>query len=471
MKVCLYTAIFGNYETLKNPAQVDGLDYICFTDNLNLKSNVWKIIYVETTTKYPPSFAYKKIKCLPHKFLSQYDVTIWLDANFVVIDANYLKNLLSQFKSKKIMLYKHICLEGKTRNCAYAEGSYSSTFPKYSQELLQQQLQDYKSIHKFPENYGLYQSGFLLRNNKDEEVIEFNEKWFDEIKKYGKIFPQCQVSLPFVLWKTGIKFDFLNNIWDTEIYEITFHGNNQKFIYAYQFNNNFNKPKNKLKILFKFPSRSRPDRLFEVLDATLENIVDKTNFNFLLTLDENDDETNNDTVVSKLNSYPNMDLIFGLSESKVHAVNRDLDRYNKSWDILVLLSDDMVPVSKGFDETIRQKFQTHFPDLDGVLWFNDGFQKNKLNTLCILGKKYYKRFNYIYNPSYKSLFCDNEFTRVASFLKKQIYFDEVIIEHRHFSIGDNGFKFDDLYKRNDSLHDLDQQTFFKRAKNNFFIDI
>ncbi len=188
-------------------------------------------------------------------------------------------------------------------------------------------------------------------------------------------------------------------------------------------------------------------------------------------MDENDDETNNDIIVSKLNTYPNIDLIFGLSESKVHAVNRDLDTYNKPWDILVLLSDDMVPISKGFDETIRQKFQTHFPDLDGVLWFNDGFQKNKLNTLCILGKKYYKRFNYIYNPSYKSLFCDNEFTRVASFLKKQIYFDEVIIEHRHFSIGDNGFKFDDLYKRNDSLHDLDQQTFFTRAKNNFFIDI
>ena len=33
MKICLYTAIFGGYETLKPPVQIDGLDYVCFTDN------------------------------------------------------------------------------------------------------------------------------------------------------------------------------------------------------------------------------------------------------------------------------------------------------------------------------------------------------------------------------------------------------------------------------------------------------
>jgi hypothetical protein len=467
MKVCLYTAIFGDYETLKTPVKVDGLEYICFTDNLDLKSDVWKVVYVEKSTKYPPSFAYKKIKCLPHKFLSEYDITIWLDANFTVIDNNYLEKLLSQFKSNKLMLYKHVCLEKKFRDCAYIEGSYSLTFPKYSQELLRQQLNDYKTIHNFPENYGLYQSGFLMRNNKDQDVINFNEKWFEEIKKYGKLYPQCQVSLPFILWKTGITFDALDNIWDTQIYEITFHGSDQKFIYAYQYNNDLNKSKNKFKILFKFPSRSRPNRVFEVLDATLKNIIDKNNFNFLLSLDEDDCEMNNPEVISKLKSYPKMEIIFGTSESKVHAVNRDLNDYNKSWDILILLSDDMVPINKGFDETIRQKFQIHFPDLDGVLWFNDGFQKNRLNTLCILGKKYYERFNYIYHPSYKSLFCDNEFTRVAHNLNKQIYFDEIIIEHRHFSVGNNNFKYDDLYKHNDSLHDIDQQNFLRRAKNNF----
>jgi hypothetical protein len=274
--------------------------------------------------------------------------------------------------------------------------------------------------------------------------------------------------LPFVLWKTKIEFDLMDNIWDTDSYEITFHGNNQKFIYAYNQNNSrlSTKP---LKILFKFPSRSRPSRVFEVLNATVKNLFNKSDFSFLMTLDEDDPEMNNSSVISKLKSYPNINIIFGKSQSKIDAVNRDLNEFNDFWDILILLSDDMVPVRENFDETVRQKFLTHFPDTDGVLWFNDGLQQNKLNTLCILGKKYYNRFKYIYHPAYKSLFCDNEFTQVAQMLQKQIYFNEVIIEHRHFSIQGNESKFDDLYKRNDKLHDIDMQTFRERANNNFDI--
>jgi hypothetical protein len=233
MKICLYTAIFGDYETLKEPVFNDNLDYVCFTDNLMLKSNVWKIIYVEKSTKYLPSFAYKKLKCLSHKYLAEYDVTIWLDANFVVIDKNYLSKMLLQFKSNKLMLCKHVCLAGMARNCAYEEGKHSLHYPKYACEQINRQMEDYRTVYNFPVNYGLFQSGFLMRNNRDEEVIKFNNLWFEEIKKYGKYWPQCQISLPFVLWKTQLKVDLLDTIWDTNIYNITFHGNNQKFIYAY----------------------------------------------------------------------------------------------------------------------------------------------------------------------------------------------------------------------------------------------
>lgn len=220
-------------------------------------------------------------------------------------------------------------------------------------------------------------------------------------------------------------------------------------------------------ILFKLPSRERPDRVFEVLDATMNNLSENKNFLFLLTLDENDLTMNNPDIIKKLNEYPNMNLIFGQSKSKIDAVNRDLNDFNEEWDILVLLSDDMVPILKGFDEIIREKYQNYFPDFDGVTWFSDGFQKNRINTLCILGKKYYKRFNYIYHPSYKSLFSDNEFTEVANRLGKQIYFDQVIIEHRHFSIGDNRQRYDSLYRKNDSYMNEDGINYSNRLKKNF----
>lgn len=47
-KVLIYTAIFGNYDVITEPQYVDEYcDYICFTDNKNLHSKVWKMIYIK----------------------------------------------------------------------------------------------------------------------------------------------------------------------------------------------------------------------------------------------------------------------------------------------------------------------------------------------------------------------------------------------------------------------------------------
>jgi hypothetical protein len=221
------------------------------------------------------------------------------------------------------------------------------------------------------------------------------------------------------------------------------------------------------KILFKLPTRSRPSRVFEVLDETLKNLSNKNDYLFLLTLDSDDETMNNDEIKTKLDSYQNMNYFFGVSKSKIDAVNRDMDLIDPNWDILVLLSDDMVPIHYGFDDIIRNKFDEFFSDYDGITWFNDGVSRDTLNTLCILGKKYYERFNYIYHPHYISLYADNEFTEVGNALKKQKYFDLVIIEHRQYSIGNNRDRYDELYKKNDSFMNQDFQTYIRRKNINF----
>jgi hypothetical protein len=79
----------------------------------------------------------------------------------------------------------------------------------------------------------------------------------------------------------------------------------------------------------------------------------------------------------------------------------------------------------------------YFPDLDGALHYSDGYQKNKLITLSILGRKLYDYFGYIYHPDYKSLYCDNEFTQEVYRLDKVKYIDHVIIKHEHYGEKDN----------------------------------
>jgi len=221
-----------------------------------------------------------------------------------------------------------------------------------------------------------------------------------------------------------------------------------------------------MKLLIKFPTRNRKNKFFTVLKQYQKLCEDIENTFFLITLDNDDDEMNLPEVADIFSNFKNIKYVYGNSISKIHAVNRDIETVDE-WDIVLLASDDMTPKVKGYDNIIRNKMKEHYPDTDGVLWFNDGHQGNNLNTLCILGKKYYERFNYIYHPEYKSVWSDNEFMLVGNLLQKQTYFDEVIIEHEHPDWG---------YGKRDNIHQVnllneshDRNLFMSRKQNNFYL--
>ncbi len=220
----------------------------------------------------------------------------------------------------------------------------------------------------------------------------------------------------------------------------------------------------KQRILFKYPARGREEKFLSTLGKYHENIVNKEDFQFLVSIDEDDEVLNTDKVKAAVAAYPKVKLVVGTSQGKIHAVNRDMDQADP-WDIVVLVSDDMIPKVKGFDMYIRKDMKNHFPDLDGVLWYNDGHQGEKLNTLSILGKTYYDRFGHIYWPEYKSLYCDNDFMEVSKRLGKVHYNPLCIIEHQHWAWGYG--KMDDLYTKNETYIEDDHDLFKRRMAENF----
>ena len=222
-----------------------------------------------------------------------------------------------------------------------------------------------------------------------------------------------------------------------------------------------------MKILVKFPTRGRRDLFFQTLDLYYSMALDKKNLFFLVSLDNDDPEMSNADVNEKLLSYDNLKFFYGVSKSKIHAVNRDLDLFMDDFDIIILASDDMIPQILGYDEIIRNKMNEFYPDLDGILFFNDGYRKDELNTLCILGREYYYRFGYIYYPGYVSLFADNEFMKVGYLLNKQIYIDECIIKHEHPDNGFVGMSRDNIHVLNNKFYHFDKSLFEQRKSKNF----
>jgi hypothetical protein len=217
-----------------------------------------------------------------------------------------------------------------------------------------------------------------------------------------------------------------------------------------------------MKILIKFPTRGRKDKFFNVLDQYYQFANNIDLIHFQITIDEDDLTMNNNEVLDRFLKYKNLSYNIGISNNKIHAVNRDV--VVDDCDIILLASDDMIPKVKGYDDVIRTKMNELYPNTDGVLWFNDGNRKD-LNTLCILGREYYKRFNYIYHPDYKSLWADNEFMTVANKLNKQTFIDQIIIHHEHPDWGYGGR--DVIHKLNMENDRYDMNVFLRRQSKNF----
>lgn len=234
-----------------------------------------------------------------------------------------------------------------------------------------------------------------------------------------------------------------------------------------------------MKILFKFTTRSRRSNFLRGIDSIINNLSDKENYHIYTTFDVDDDKMRPLPEIKGNHTY-----IAGTSKSKIDAINRDMDFINSQydWDILVNMSDDMVFIEKGFDDIIRNEFKkwgTDFEteekyfrwDLDQYVHFNDGNQKANVCTMHIVGKDYYNRDNYIYNPEYKSLWCDVENDMVAKLRGCYKYIgDNVrIFSHLHpaFNLAPN----DDQYLKTEhrDMWIADEQTFNKRKENNFYV--
>ena len=144
---------------------------------------------------------------------------------------------------------------------------------------------------------------------------------------------------------------------------------------------------------------------------------------------------------------------FGVSKSKVDAINRDVPRYG--WDILVNVSDDQIFTRKGFDQVIAEHCGPNT-----FLHLPDGHVNELLPTMSIMGRDYYNRFGYIYHPDYVSLWCDNEAMDVAKALGCHKYVDEHIFVHEHPAW--TGERPDSQLEHTQSFYRRDERVYKKR---------
>lgn len=209
------------------------------------------------------------------------------------------------------------------------------------------------------------------------------------------------------------------------------------------------------KILVKYASRGRTNRFLDGLDNIFDLCSQPDYIKVLITADLDDPHMNNDEVKKHIAKYKNAHVIYGVSENKIHAINRDLDIMPddyKDWDIVANFSDDQRWTIYGWDDLIRVDFNSVFPGkLNGYMAYLDPDTKGALSTLFIAGRRWVDAFGFIYDPIYHALFCDNQAEDAAKHLGLYHYTGYSIYQHFNPAYGYEKFERDTMFNEQQQI--------------------
>ncbi len=196
-KRVVYTAIFGGYDELKIPEYInEHWDYVCFTDNPNLKSELFKIKLVKPLYENSTKNA-RMVKLLSHLFLIGYEFSLWIDGSVKLRGMNIDEHIDVRLSHNYIALHSHV-----VRSCVYEEEDACSQAQKDSSDILSKQVAFYKN-EGMPQEFGLFETAEIARSQYSKHVHELNAYWWQQLDRFSI---RDQISLPFVFWKHGYEY-------------------------------------------------------------------------------------------------------------------------------------------------------------------------------------------------------------------------------------------------------------------------
>lgn len=210
-RLAVYTAIFGNYDKLIDPiGHFPNCDFICFTDQVNLESNKWQIRLVNQLD-YPPNLMNRKYKLFPNLFLSEYQYSLYLDANIRVKKDLY--PFINLFTNADMLLPRH-----SLRCSILEEVVFLLKMNRVDKSKALNQLSTYFG-EGFLDNVGLFENNIILRKHHSEIVKEAMNLWWEQLLSYTQ---RDQLSLPYCIWKLKVSVGV-----------IPFNARGNKYFYIY----------------------------------------------------------------------------------------------------------------------------------------------------------------------------------------------------------------------------------------------
>ena len=190
--IVVYTAVFGGYDDPPVVHQPDpAVDYLFFTEDEHVTVPApWQVRVIPRAFEDPQRDA-RRVKLLPHVFVGDYDVSVWIDANCELLDLDE-RGALALLEDADLAVPSH-----QERSCIYDEAETVLELRLDLPEVVTMQMAGYRSLG-YPAYFGLHTTMFLVRRHLAQACRQFSDAWWRELQGHSK---RDQLSFDFVRWK------------------------------------------------------------------------------------------------------------------------------------------------------------------------------------------------------------------------------------------------------------------------------
>lgn len=205
-KRVVYTCLFGHSELFNDfEYERDDIDFICFTDDPQLRSDFWRIVLLPKQMLDPVRVA-KQFKLLAHAWLAEYDWSLYID-NTVRLrtpPARLFEEYLAPAKSPLV------CFRHYERDCVYDEADAVIMLNYDVADRVRRQMALYRHL-RYPARNGLTKTTLLLRRHRDPQLQQAMAVWMNQVLAHSR---RDQLSMLPSCWFSGFEIAYLPKRFD-----------------------------------------------------------------------------------------------------------------------------------------------------------------------------------------------------------------------------------------------------------------
>lgn len=200
MKIIILTANLGNIDKNQNPVEQNiPVDFCRFTDK----------DFPPRYCAITPRLQARIPKMFGWQMIPGYDYYIWIDSSLTIFNPETVQWFLRKCGGMDVAFFKHpdrdtIEEEAEFIKNKIAEGNYYLK-PRYTNELIDEQLKEIQSDKDFKDNFLIASSAFIYKNNTN--IHRLMKEWWYHTSRYHIV---DQLGLPYAIYKSNSSVNIID---------------------------------------------------------------------------------------------------------------------------------------------------------------------------------------------------------------------------------------------------------------------